>query len=325
MKKLSLFLFSMGVFLSLLFVGCEKAPESDPSGNSNPDKKPTISVSVVPEDGIVDFGGSVTFSFIVSENTKKMTINGQDVSLPVKNFVVSNIVEGSTFVFIVENDAGRTVRTKSISVRGQIFPLPVISVTANPDTLPIGGGIVTIIWTTQNADSVLIDGIWFTEPNGSTQIERDITSDISALAKGKGGETTSNGFIYVLRMDDFLASGTWTYYQGDFTDTLGVFMENFFMWENALPCQRDDTRTFTMNPNISVLDPGVQCSGENIQISIKTWSLNDSILMIGEYTMIHKIILLTKDILVYTISSFMDNGDGTWTPILVKNTYKHLP
>ncbi len=79
-------------------------------------------------------------------------------------------------------------------------------------------------WSSENTDSVLINGTQH-DPNGSMEIGFDTTSEISALAKGKGGETTSSLSVYVLKMDNLLNSGTWTYTQGDFTDTLGVFLE----------------------------------------------------------------------------------------------------
>lgn len=322
MKKLVNFLFlSLSFSLMLIFSGCEKDLSGEPT-TENPNIKPAISVDMIPEDGIVDAGEDVTFLFAVSANTKEMTINGEDITLPISTYVVPNVKTNTTFVFIVENDAGRTVRTKNIVVRDQVFPLPTITLTANPDTLPIGGGITTLSWSSENTDTVLISGTQH-GPNGSMEIEFDSTSEISALAKGKGGENTSSLSVYVLTMDNLLASGTRTYVKGEFYDTLGVLMYAFFEYENSIPCLQDDTRTFTMNPNISILDFGVQC-GENITTYPETWSLNDSILTIGNSIVEIKIVILTEDVLVYTIPSCSYVGDKV-IPIVAKYTYKNLP
>ena len=299
-----------GLFL-LIFVGCGKDPESDnPPAVQKPDLTYTVTEDNSGEIKAIKLDWNAT-------RATSCTLNGDTVAL--SGSKTTDIVENTLFTFVVVGEGGSI--EKKVEVKAY---LPIITLTADPDTLPIGGGTTTISWTSQNTDSVLIEGVWY-GPNGSIQIERDITSEISALAKGKGGENTSSLSVCVLTMDNLLASGTRTYVKGEFYDTLGVLMYAFFEYENenSLPCQKDDTRTFTMNPNISILDFGVQC-GENITTYPETWSLNDSILTIGNSIVEIKIVILTEDVLVYTIPSCSYVGDKV-IPIVAKYTYKNLP
>lgn len=319
MKNIFFSLFVVGLFLSLLFAGCEKdKPEIA--------KQPTIDVSIVSGEILVGDSILITLNWDI-QNASVAYLDGKPLG-SLKDSKEFYLSQRRVFFFRAKNDNGDEV-TKTVSAQGPVFEAPTIEITANPNTLPIGGGTTAISWTTQNTDSVKYNGIWY-PPTGSLEIQLSATQNLYFEAIGKGGIITSNPLeIYVLKIEDILSpllcSGTWTSWSIESLDTLGNLIDLIWSWENAIPCDQDDEITFTMNPNVFRFDAGVQC-GVIIPSPITlTWTLEDSVFVIGEYTKVHKIVLLTKDVFAYTYNSFILNGNGSFTPILIKNTYKHLP
>lgn len=319
MKNL-VFFFVAGLFLSLLFVGCDKDIEEPVV------PRPYIEASAVPAKVPVGDSILVTLNWDI-QNSSVAYLDGKPLEV-FKGSKELYITKNTNFVFKAKNDNGDEA-TKIVSAKGPVFDMPTIEITANPDTLPIGGGITTISWTSTNADSVQYNGAWY-PPNGSLNLGF-VSSTISFTFEviGKGGIITSPQFeIYVLRMDDLLCSGgiEWILTQGDFLDSTGVFQWTFFQWENSPPCEQDTKMTFTMNPNLYVYNTGVECDGDLPFVVNTTWVLNYPIISFPDYpnSPVKTIVLLTKDILVITFPSVRVGGDED-IPILVRYTYKHIP
>jgi hypothetical protein len=321
MKKLFFTLFAAGLFL-LIFVGCGKDPESDtPPAVQKPDL-----TYMVTEDssGVIKI---IKLDWNAIRATS-CTLNGDTVAL--SGSKTTDIVENTIFTFVVVGEGGSI--EKKVEVKAY---LPIITLTATPDTLPIGGGTTTLSWTTQHADSVKYNGVWYA-PNGS--IETGFiatTSNFTVTVKGKGGEDTSTLTIKVLTQEDIISecldTELWTVTQMEFCDTLGVSYAIFWNIETDPLCEGDNKLLFTRNPNKVVRDYGYDCNGvyqgTSAYLNV-SWSVNGMTILFHTDNPAYndsecQIDSITKDLFVYSVRSMSLNG-GVATPILVRYTLKHL-
>ena len=258
----------IGLFLSLIsLLGCEKDVEK-PDVPTEP-TKPTILISLNPQ--TVYYGDSCLVIYSASNNTKKVLFDGQVIPNS-GSFVLRNLIKDTSIMFVLVNETGEFPEIRNIVLK---YKVPTITLTANPDTLPIGGGTTIISWTTQNADSVLINGVWY-EPNGSVETEHIVTTcEFSALAKGKGGEISKTKTIMVLlplTMEELLCDGPWYLVKLEFMTPPSTEWVEADIFE----CDLDNFLIFYSN-YIAVHNSGpIKCNENEPQTDSGPWSMNEN-------------------------------------------------
>ena len=121
----------------------------------------------------------------------------------------------TVFKLTLIGKSGSTTFIDSVVVRKP--PLPTGTFTDKPDTLQLGGGIDTLKWTSQNADSAKIDnGIGKVATNGSMTVTVTATTVFKLTLIGKSGSTTYVDSVFVRRPPP--PTGTFT----DKPDTLPI-------------------------------------------------------------------------------------------------------
>jgi len=101
------------------------------------------------------------------------------------------------FVVVVSGCRHQTPIAKSNPVNTQPpAPSPVASLTATPENVERGYS-VQLSWNTQNATSVIIDGIGAVSASGSRTITPQNSTTYHLMAKGEGGNAEANARITV--------------------------------------------------------------------------------------------------------------------------------
>ncbi|HXZ81877.1 MAG TPA: peptidoglycan-associated lipoprotein Pal [Terriglobales bacterium] len=75
-------------------------------------------------------------------------------------------------------------------------PAPTASLTANPNTIQPGQS-TNLIWQTQNATNVSIDGIGTVEPSGNSQVTPTTSTTYHLIATGPGGSQDATARVTV--------------------------------------------------------------------------------------------------------------------------------
>lgn len=309
----NLIFYCIGFLFVLLFsAGCQK---EDPELII---PQPSIEASAVPSNkGPVGDSILITLNW-EAKNSTSCYLDDAPVALEGSKEVC--ISENTTFVFKAKNDKGIEV-TEPVFAQGPVYEVPIIELSADPDSLPFGGGTTTLSWITQHADSVKYNGVWYA-PNGSIEIELETTSSFTFAVRGKGGEINSMLTVKVTTLEEMLSA--YLCYFGSFAQIEVVVYDYnlqgpsivLFDYYNTLPCAQDDRGYFTMNPNIMVNDVGEYCPEQvgNAHIFTSNWWLNGYVL-----NDCRTIISLNENELVWTYPSNRGN-----IPIVIKETYKHV-
>ena len=113
----------------------------------------TISTATLPAGG-----GNVTLAWATTDATS-VAISGVAGTQAASGSIIVPVTASTTFS-ATATGAGGTSAAKSVSVTvAAPVPAPSGTFSASPLSLPYGGGRVTYSWTSQNATSVLLDGI----------------------------------------------------------------------------------------------------------------------------------------------------------------------
>jgi len=329
MKNLKNFiLFGLSFSLMIFISGCEKDKPVEPVA-----PQPFIEAFATPSKGPAGDSILITLNWDI-----KYAIAGYLDGILLEVFKDSKelyIDKNTTFVFKARNEDGIEV-TELVFAKGPVFEAPTIELSADPDTLPVGGGITTISWTTQRVDSVKYNGVWYA-PNGS--IETGFiasTSDFTVIVKGKEGEDTFTLTVKVLTQEDIISeclnSGLWSLTQKEFCDTLGVSYAIYWTIENNPLCEAGYTSLlFTRNPNKYFVDYGYDCNGvyqgTSAYLNVN-WSVNGMIILFHTDNPVYndtecQIDSITKDLFAYSVPSWSVGGEVN-VPILIRYTLKHL-
>jgi hypothetical protein len=131
-------------------------------------------------------GGKITFTW-TSQNATTAIINN-DIGLVIFNGSISKWVYNTTaFMLILIGPGGSTTYVDSVFVRKP----PTGTFTITPHTLPIGGGGITLQWTSLNATSAIIDNnIGIVKPNGSCTATVPTNTVYKLTLNGPGGSIT---------------------------------------------------------------------------------------------------------------------------------------
>lgn len=321
MKKINYCVLA-GLFLSLLFLstGCEKEPI--PEEPVIPGSKPSIQITVSPSDS-VELNGSASLSYHTS-NGDSATING--VSAPLSGCINIILKKDTTFSFNVKNKFGQTTEVRNIFVKKEVVnnPLPTMVLSVSPSTaLPVGGGVATISWITENADIVYHDNIGY----GSTGsvITDWITTDttLSFMAVGPGGNRTFYRSVNVELPPDpiFVLFGkmiaSWK-----FSGLAKSY--DLVTWENIplVLFQTDDIWIFNQN-HTATIDHGTNRVGNQTQFTyFQNWNLEVDSTISGFVMAERKLISVNETTLEVVFESIevtiKPDGTNVITPIYWK-------
>jgi hypothetical protein len=99
-----------------------------------------------------------------------------------------NVASTRTFTLTLTGAGGTASYAVRVVVR-MASPPPTGSFTVTPDTLPVGGGIVTLVWASQNAVGANIDqGIGPVPLSGMTSALVTVTRTFTLSLTGPGGD-----------------------------------------------------------------------------------------------------------------------------------------
>ncbi|MGA9115266.1 MAG: T9SS type A sorting domain-containing protein [Bacteroidota bacterium] len=114
-------------------------------------------------------GGTVTLSW-TSVHAAAAFITSGIGSVPLTGSLAHPVTQSTTFHLVLSTPSDTSVLTVPVHVQGYAGP-PAGTIVATPDSLPPGGGTVTLVWTSEAAESSWIDGgVGPVPPNGSTTL-----------------------------------------------------------------------------------------------------------------------------------------------------------
>jgi hypothetical protein len=327
MKRL--FFFFTTILLVSLFTGCKEDPPVVPDVPDTPEPELTYTVTEVTLTGEIKV---ITLSW-ETKNATSCVLNTNSVELSgSRDF---QILEDTWFYFVATGDGGKVTKSFEVKASGVVVtpptPAPTITITANPDTLPIGGGTTILTWSATNTSSVVFNGVSYDSIGSVETGFITSTSNFSFTANGEGGVKTSVVTVTVLEelppptTEELLCNF------GLFSKVLVVYSYTtgepswilLYDFDQQPPCNQDITMEFSMNPNKMIYSFGEYCPGEegNTQIFEFDWWLEGMTIKGGGD---RDIITLNQDSLVWIYESIEIQGENTTVPIFVKATYVHL-
>ena len=143
-------------------------------------------------------GGSVTLSWSAS-NTNTLTIdNGVGDVTGLSSKTVS-VTSPTTFTLTATNTGGTVTATTAVTVGA--LPAPTISsFTAAPNSLPVGGGAVTLNWATAGATSLTVDNVAVT--GTSKVVNVTVNTTFTLTASNASGSPTAQASVVVATSSD---------------------------------------------------------------------------------------------------------------------------
>ncbi len=107
--------------------------------------------------------------------------------------------ETTTYRLTARNAAGESTETVTVTVEQPVVPPSrVVSFRAVPTEIKAGESS-NLVWETENADTVTIDGIGSVRPNGTTTVSPKETTTYRITATNKNGSVSSTATITVLQ------------------------------------------------------------------------------------------------------------------------------
>jgi hypothetical protein len=327
MKKFPLILI---IFLSLfILVRCEKDEDPDPIWT-----EPGITFKVSPTSNPI-YGDTILVIWkVTGDFVEKVSVvlDGELISTELQDTVdlgpVTKIIEIEFRVW-----AGQKEPTyKSISVTPKdpvVIPPdpPTISVDADPPSLPIGGGVTILSWTTVNADTVMVNDLPYGS-EGSLDVNLVKDSTFTFLAKGPGGQKSASINVAVetppppMTPLELLRNGKWYAHEHYITDIPnGIIRQS-----QGIPnCKRDDYYLFQENGVQEYGLIGLFCEGQTEPIFFNpdyTFD-GDSIYGLGEHGRF--VSLLNDTMMVYHYRGYAYVG-GVFSHYLeTERAFKHYP
>jgi len=168
------------------------APSGSPTGtfSANPSSLPSG-------------GGSVTLSW-TSQNATSASIDQGIGSVPVSGSHTLSVTSTTTYDLALTNSNGTQTYTVTVTVAAPTG-LPTGSLSADPVSLPAGGGTVTLSWTSSGATSASIDqGI------GAVALQGSLTANVTATTVFTLSLSNDNGtstFTSTVEVDNSSAPG----------------------------------------------------------------------------------------------------------------------
>lgn len=161
-----------------------------------PPPLPTGTFFAIP-DTLPAGGGNVSLIW-VSSHAATATLDQGIGNVPVNGSISREITTSTIFSLTLSNTSGSNTLAVPVIVRGTLPPLPTGSFTASPDTLPEGGGDVTLTWTSIGADSAFIDqGIGNVPTQGSVVVSAGFSKTYTLRISNIAGSQTYSASVYV--------------------------------------------------------------------------------------------------------------------------------
>jgi len=139
-------------------------------------------------------GGTVTLSWSTSNATYIEINNGVGMQHAESGSRSVSVTSDTTFTLTALGTGGNATCTATVTVSPPPPPAPAAVCSyfdVSPNTVPYGGGNVTITWNTQNATSVSIDnGVGTVSANGSNTVFVSSNTTFRLTAIGAGGNDT---------------------------------------------------------------------------------------------------------------------------------------
>jgi len=307
-----LFLAVVGLFLPLLFAGCEKDPmvPVDPE----PSIWVTVSQNTVPK------GSSILLKW-GSTGLISLTLN--NVSVPLEGELNIVVKKDTSFLFAGKTTKGEKVLSEpaTVEVLGEI---PAPTVTLKSTKMVSWNSPATLSWTTEYGDSVKISPLPSTLSlpvplNGNCRtdsLKESITFHITVY--GKGGVSKDSSFVDVLppTKEQYLCSGSRKKIKED------IFLEGqiVFSLDTTIKCEQDDRQIFFLDHTARDNFGLILCDGETEHsISWKGWRLSgDTLWGMGEPRLIE---VISIDTLRWHFKSSYQLQDGTMVPTKVVQTF----
>jgi hypothetical protein len=138
-------------------------------------------------------GGSLTLTW-TSSNATSASINPGVGAVGSSGSTVVSVTTSTTFVLSLSGPGGSA--TYSVSV--QVNPPPSGSISANPSSLPTGGGSVTLQWSSTNATgATLSPGVGAVAVNGSRVVSVTSSTTFTLSLTGPGGTASATAQVNV--------------------------------------------------------------------------------------------------------------------------------
>lgn len=145
-------------------------------------------------------GGSSTLTWSTT-NATDVSINHGVGNVADDGSQSVNVTDDITYTLTASGPGGQVTCNAHIDVGPPPNPdAPVCTLVATPATLPVGGGTVTLAWTTQNAASATIDqGVGSVSPvsGGQTTTTTNASKTYTMTATGPGGTVTCSDAVVV--------------------------------------------------------------------------------------------------------------------------------
>ena len=121
----------------------------------------------------------------IDQNIGNVDLNGSYVVSP---------KETTTYKLTTSGLGGTTTKSTIVNV----YPLPTVSIAADPETIEIGSAS-TLTWSSTNADSVTIDqGIGSVDPSGTATVSPTETTTYTITTTGPGGTAANSDRWWLL-------------------------------------------------------------------------------------------------------------------------------
>ena len=151
--------------------------------NNPPSLLPTGTFTATPS-SVPPGGGTVTLSW-TSSNAVSASIDQGIGAVALSGSRTVSVTSTTTFTLTLTNANGSQTYPATVTVT---VPLPTGTFTATPDSLPAGGGNVTLTWTSSNAVSASIDqGVGTVALSGSRVVAVGLTTTYTLSLTNAGG------------------------------------------------------------------------------------------------------------------------------------------
>ncbi|MDW7773305.1 MAG: putative Ig domain-containing protein [Desulfobulbaceae bacterium] len=153
---------------------------------------PTVNLTAVPLSIMADESATLSWT---SSDADTVRFDQGIGSAPLEGSLTVSPIETTTYTLTATGPGGSTTKSVTLTVS---YPEPVVSFSATPLSITMGE-TVTLIWTTTDADSVVIEpGIGTVMPNSSITVAPTETTTYTISATGPGGTANSTATVTVI-------------------------------------------------------------------------------------------------------------------------------
>ena len=198
----SLFLSLALMIFAFVMAACS-TPVDEGGGSEADDGRPTVNSFIATPRNLPSGGGEVTLSWDVLDATT-ITINQGVGEVGSSGSTTVTVDTTTLFTLTASNSQGTTTRNATVLVgsggggEAEGDAPTIMSFSADPATLPLGGGSVLLSWVVEGADSLTIDqGIGNVGSVSNTTVSVTATTTFTLTATNEAGSTTAETIVTV--------------------------------------------------------------------------------------------------------------------------------